>query len=79
MANHDLTPDDWAEAQRRCHLNKDDIRMAAELGFTPSTLIKDIPSPRQRWKLPVKDWIRRLYNERHGAPDVEIADGLPER
>lgn len=52
---------DWAEAKRLCRLNQDDIRMAKELGMAPKSLIKNRPSPEQRWKAPVKDWIRALY------------------
>jgi hypothetical protein len=59
--------DDWAEAKRLCHLDEDDIRMAKELGFKPATLIKNIPSPSQRWKAPVKVWIRERYEQNFGA------------
>jgi hypothetical protein len=54
----------WAEAKRRCRLNNEDIRMAKELGLNPRSLIKNIPSKTQQWKLPVKDWIREMYQKR---------------
>jgi len=54
----------WAEAKRRCRLNSEDIRMAKELGLNPRSLIKNIPSKTQQWKLPVKDWIREMYQKR---------------
>ncbi|MHC4538184.1 MAG: hypothetical protein ACYTEK_17110 [Planctomycetota bacterium] len=54
----------WAEAKRRCRLNDEDIRMAKEMGLNPRSLIKNIPSKNQQWKLPVKDWIREMYQER---------------
>ena len=38
--------------------------MAKELGMTPKVLIKNIPTPNQRWKASVKDWIRELYEEK---------------
>lgn len=57
----------WAEAKRQCRLNQEDIRMAKELGFKPRSLIKNIPAPNQQWKLPVKQWIRDLYEEKKGA------------
>jgi len=38
--------------------------MARELGLNPRTLIKNIPSPTQQWKLPVKQWIQELYEKR---------------
>ena len=54
----------WAEAKRRCRLNNEDIRMAKELGLNPRSLLKNIPSKTQQWKLPVKDWIREMYQKR---------------
>ena len=56
----------WAEAKKRCRLNQADIQMAKELGMTPKSLIKNIPSPSQQWKAPVKVWIRDLYEKKFG-------------
>jgi len=56
----------WTAAKRRCRLNREDIRMARELGINPRTLIKNIPSPQQQWKLPVKQWIHELYKKKTG-------------
>lgn len=56
----------WAEAKKRCRLNVADIRMAKELGMTPKSLIKNIPSPNQQWKAPVKIWVRDLYEGKFG-------------
>jgi len=53
----------WAEAKRKCRLNNEDIRMAKELGLNPRSLLKNIPSKTQQWKLPVKDWIREMYQK----------------
>ena len=53
----------WAKAKKVCRLNMEDIRMAKELGMSPRSLMKNIPSPTQQWKAPVKDWIRDLYEE----------------
>lgn len=58
--------DAWAEAKKRCRLNTTDIQMAKELGMTPKSLIKNIPSPKQQWKVPVKEWIRELYEKKFG-------------
>ncbi|MEO8427064.1 MAG: hypothetical protein ABI651_08130 [Verrucomicrobiota bacterium] len=57
----------WARAKNVCRLNMEDIRMAKALGMSPKTLMKNDPSPAQRWKLPVKFWIRELYEKRFGA------------
>jgi len=56
--------DAWAEARRRCGLSDEDVRMAKELGFQPKSLIKNVPSPSQPWKAPVKEWVRSLYAEK---------------
>ncbi|GGH83306.1 hypothetical protein JOD43_002997 [Pullulanibacillus pueri] len=56
----------WAEAKKRCRLNVADIKMAKALVMTPKSLIKNIPSPKQQWKAPVKEWIRDLYEKKFG-------------
>ncbi|TMN21667.1 hypothetical protein [Lentibacillus cibarius] len=56
----------WAEAKKRCRLNQADVRMAKDLGLKPKSLIKNIPSPQQSWKAPVKVWIRELYEDKFG-------------
>jgi len=54
----------WIEAKRRCSLNDNDIRIAKEMGLNPRSLIKNIPSRSEPWKLPVKAWIHDIYEER---------------
>ena len=54
----------WTEAKRRCRLNDNDIRIAKEMGLNPQSLIKNIPSRTEPWKLPVKAWIHDIYEER---------------
>jgi len=54
----------WAEAKRRCRLSVEDVRMAKEMGLAPRSLIKNIPSKSQPWKVPVRDWIREMYEKR---------------
>ncbi|MHC4520900.1 MAG: hypothetical protein ACYTAS_20100 [Planctomycetota bacterium] len=56
----------WTEAKHRCRLNSDDIRMAREMGLNPRSLIKNIPSRTEPWKLPVREWIREMYQKRQG-------------
>ena len=56
----------WAKAKNVCRLNVEDIRMAKALGMSAKSLMKNNPSPAQRWKLPVKYWIRELYEKRFG-------------
>ena len=56
----------WAKAKQVCRLNMEDIQMAKELGLSPKALMKNQPSPSERWKLPVKLWIRELHSKRFG-------------
>lgn len=49
--------------------------MARELGLNPRSLIKNIPSPTQQWKLPVKQWIHELYEEKTGKISVKKRRG----
>ena len=58
---------EWEEARRRCRLSNEDIRMAKELGFRPKALVKNIPSPSQKWKAPVRVWVRDLYDKKFGS------------
>jgi hypothetical protein len=56
----------WAEAKCLCRLNMEDIRKAKQLGLSPKALMKNIPAPSQKWKLPVKLWIAELHEKRFG-------------
>jgi hypothetical protein len=56
----------WAKAKTLCRLNAQDVQMAKELGMSPKGLIKNRPSPSQKWKAPVKFWIRELHAKRFG-------------
>ncbi len=60
-------PDDWKKAKKLCRLNEADIRAAKELGFRPKSLILNIPTKDQQWKLPVKAWIWDLWEAKIGA------------
>ena len=56
----------WGEAKKLCRLNQDDIAMAQALGFHPDALVRARPDPKQKWKLPVKEWIHELHFKRFG-------------
>lgn len=68
-------PELWAEAKRKCRLNENDIRMAKEMGLNPKSLIKNIPNPKEQWKLPVKDWIYEMYEDRQRKQKKKAAAG----
>ena len=56
----------WNDAKKRCRLNDEEVQMAKQLGRGPRSLIKNIPSPSERWKQPVKEWVRKLYAKKFG-------------
>ncbi len=58
--------DEWLEAQCRCRLSDEEVRMAKALGLKPHSLIKNVPAKSQPWKAPVGEWIRDLHAKRCG-------------
>jgi hypothetical protein len=50
----------WKEAKKRCRLNENDIAVAKRLGLNPKSLIKNIPNEKEKWKVPVKQWIHDI-------------------
>jgi hypothetical protein len=61
----------WAKAKKLCRLNQEEIRMAKELGMGPRSLLRNIPSAKQQWKLPVNLWIREQYEKKHPGKGFE--------
>jgi len=66
----------WPEAKKLCRLNQNDIAMAKRLGFGPDALIRARPDPKQKWKLPVKYWVRDLHEAKFGHVIGEKPYGL---
>ena len=66
MAARHQKEKEWKTVKKRCLLNDEEVNMAKELGISPRSLIKNIPSPSQRWKLPVKEWVRYLHFKKFG-------------
>jgi hypothetical protein len=55
----------WEEAARRCRLSPEALSMAKSMGMNPKKLVKNVPSPQQRWKAPVEQWVREMYEKQH--------------
>jgi len=55
----------WAEVKKKCRLNAEDIALAKKLGLNPRSLIKNIPSKSEPWKLPIKEWLREMEEKRN--------------
>jgi hypothetical protein len=90
MAARHQKENEWKTVKKRCRLNDKEVNMAKELGISPRSLIKNIPSPSQRWKLPVKEWVRNLHFKKFGrrrlhadvtnrSPALRDGNGFPPR
>ena len=56
----------WRNAKKICRLNRRQVEMARALGMNPKKLPRLRPSPQQRWKLPVGEFIEACYWKRFG-------------
>jgi hypothetical protein len=64
MANKRRARDEaWTNAKKICRLTARQVEMARTLGMNPSKLPRLRPSPQQRWKLPVGEFIEKCYRK----------------
>jgi hypothetical protein len=61
----------WRNAKKVCRLNGRQVRMARALGMNPKKLPGLRPSPQQRWKLPVGEFIEECYWKRFGGHPLD--------
>lgn len=69
MANQRLAHDKeaWTNAKKICRLTSRQVEMARALGMNPRKLPGLRPSPQERWKLPVGEFIEERYRKRFGG------------
>jgi hypothetical protein len=69
MAKQRRQDDDeaWRNAKTVCRLNARQVEMARALGMNPKKLPGLRPSPQQRWKLAVGEFIEECYWKRFGG------------
>ena len=77
----------WDEAEKKCHIGDEEIRMAKEMGLNPKSLIKNIPNKSEMWKAPMMDTIcmikgrgnpaRRQNGKRQGRIRTAITASKP--
>ncbi len=62
---------DWIEARKRFHLSHAHVQMARELGMNPRNFGKLADHKQERWKLPLPQFLEKLYLKRFGkrCPD----------
>jgi len=68
----------WRNATKVCRLNTRQVEMARVLGMNPKKLPGLCPSPQQRWKLPVGEFIEQRYWKRFGGHPLEHDPHVPE-
>jgi hypothetical protein len=66
---HDEEP--WMNARKICRLTDRQVEMARALGMNPKKLPGLRPSPQQRWKLPVGEFIEELHRKRFGGAPLD--------
>src|ERR1700737_28175 len=73
MANKRRAQDEeaWRNAKKICRLNDRQVEMARALGMNPKKLPGLRPSPQQRWKLPVGEFIEERYRKRFGGDPLD--------
>jgi hypothetical protein len=66
MAEKKLSPEYqvWIDARKRFHLSHAQIQMARELGLNPKKLGKLANHKQEPWKLPLPQYIEKLYFKR---------------
>lgn len=62
----------WVDARKRHHLSHAHVQMARELALNPSKLGGKDNHRQEPWKLPLPEFIERLYEKRFGKtrPDL---------
>ncbi|NLH74817.1 MAG: hypothetical protein GX456_17345 [Verrucomicrobia bacterium] len=65
----------WVDARRRHHLSDAHVQMARELGLNPAKLGKLDNDDQEPWKLPLPQFIEKLYFRRFGryAPETVMS------
>ena len=70
----------WTNARTICRLTARQLEMARAPGMNPRKLPGLRPSPQQRWKLPVGEFIEECYRKRFGGePRDQHARGPEQR
>ncbi len=57
----------WTNAKKICRLDVRQVEMARAIGMNPRKLPGLRPSPQERWKLPVGEFIEQRYWKRFGG------------
>ena len=67
----------WVEAKRRHHLTDVQVQMARELGMNPKKLGQLDNHKQEPWKLPLPQFIEKLYLKRFKRARPRVVVPLP--
>src|ERR1041385_8390483 len=69
----------WIDARKRFHLSHAHVQMARELGMNPKGFRKLANHKQEPWKLPLPQFIERLYHKRFGKDRPDVVVSIEER
>ena len=72
----DLQP--WINARRKFHLSHEHVQMGGELGMNPKKLGKLDNHDQEPWKLPLQEFIGKLYSKRFGKERPDAVKSIEE-
>src|SRR5438034_8523816 len=68
----------WIDARRKFHLSHEHVQMARELGMNPKKLGKLDNHDQEPWKLPLPEFIEKIYFKRFGKGRPDAARSIEE-
>ena len=68
----------WIDARRKFRLSHEHVQMARELGMNPKKLGKLDNHDQEPWKLPLPEFIRKLYFKRFGKERPDAVRSIEE-
>ena len=68
----------WLDARRRFRLSHEHVQMARELGMNPKKLGKLDNHDQEPWKLPLREFIGKLYFKRLGKKRPDAVRSIEE-
>src|SRR6266576_175794 len=68
----------WIDARRKFRLSHEQVKMARELGMNPKKLEKLDNHHQEPWKLPLPEFIGKLYSKRFGKERPDAVKSIEE-
>ncbi len=68
----------WIDARRKFGLSHAHVQMARDLGLNPTKLGKLDNRDQEPWKLPLPEFIAKLYRERYGKDRPDTVRSIEE-